>query len=84
MGVIGFKVTFVSAALKEQIIWKIGEEGGGIIKSRSKTLLNVKMLMLDKLFLVVLQCICILQESICRNQITTDDATDSSVFKIWL
>lgn len=38
MYVISFKVVFVSVVLKEQIIWKIEEGGGGIIKSRSKTL----------------------------------------------
>lgn len=37
MDVTGFKVMFISVALKEQIIWKIGKEGRGIIKSRNKT-----------------------------------------------
>lgn len=36
MDVIGFKVMSVSVVLREQIVGKIEEEGGGIIKSRSK------------------------------------------------
>lgn len=45
------------------------------------TLLNIKIFMLDVLFPVLLHPLYILQENICRIQITTDDATDSSVFK---
>jgi len=52
-------------------------------KQNPVTLLNVRMFMLDVLFLV-LKHLCILQESVCRNKISTGDATDSRVFKIRL